>query len=498
MEQDRASALLGVEGMRVVEVEVEDDGRLAVWVATDDPAAAVCPGCGVPAVRVHERVVTRPGDVRRGADPVVLVWLKRRWKCRNLGCGRATFTESLPQVPSRARLTTRLREHAAHLVGALGVPVARAAGESGLSWPTVHEAFTGQADTVLDRPLARVRVLGIDETRRGRPRFTLDPDTGAYVQLADRWHTGFVDIDGEQGLLGQVEGRTADDAAYWLAQAGPAWRQGIDIVVIDMCTIYASAVARMLPAATLAVDPFHVVQLATKMVGDVRRRAIREKYGRRGRSGDPEYGIKNLLVRNLEHLRPDQFNKILDTLGADGHGQQIAIAWIAKEKLRDLIRLRASFTGHPPTPAEIRTALADFFTWCADHDHIPEVLTLARTIDRWREAIINAVLLGVSNARSEGLNRTIKLEGRKAYGFRNPANQRRRARYATTRTTRRPPNVTTKRSRPVTTDNPYRLDGGERHSRSGNYSRSDPRRWSCDCGTGRLDGEAPSARTAHR
>jgi transposase len=139
VEQDRATALLGVEGMRVVEVEVDDDGRLAVWVATDDPGSAVCPGCGVPAVLVHERVVTRPADVRRGADPVVPVWLKRRWKCRNPVCGRATFTESLPQIPSRARLTTRLREHAAHLVGQLGVPVATAAGESGLSWPTVHE-----------------------------------------------------------------------------------------------------------------------------------------------------------------------------------------------------------------------------------------------------------------------------------------------------------------------------------------------------------------------
>jgi transposase len=92
------------------------------------------------------------------------------------------------------------------------------------------------------------------------------------VLLADRWHTGFVDVCGEQGLLGRVEGRTADDAACWLAQAGPAWRQGVDAVVIDMCTIYACAVRRMLPHAALAVDVFHVVQLANKMVGDVRGR----------------------------------------------------------------------------------------------------------------------------------------------------------------------------------------------------------------------------------
>jgi transposase len=42
------------------------------------------------------------------------------------------------------------------------------------------------------------------------------------VLLADRWRTCFFDLSGDQGLLGQVEGRTADDAAYWLAQGSPA------------------------------------------------------------------------------------------------------------------------------------------------------------------------------------------------------------------------------------------------------------------------------------
>jgi hypothetical protein len=87
----------------------------------------------------------------------------------------------------------------------------------------------------------------------------------------------------------------------------------------------------MLPHDALVVDLFHVVQLATKMVGDVLRRVIRDEYGRRGRSGDAEYGIKNLLV-NLEHLWPAQFDKIMEVLTADQHAQQIAAAWIAKGK----------------------------------------------------------------------------------------------------------------------------------------------------------------------
>jgi transposase len=53
-----------------------------------------------------------------------------------------------------------------------------------------------------------------------------------------------------------------------------------------MCTIYAAAARRMLPGARLAVDLFHVVQLAVKATGDVRRRVVRGKYRRRGRSGD--------------------------------------------------------------------------------------------------------------------------------------------------------------------------------------------------------------------
>ena len=71
-----------------------------------------------------------------------------------------------------------------------------------------------------------------------------------------------------------MEGRTAADAAYWLAQAAPAWRDAIRVVAIDMCSIYASAVRRMLPGARIAVDLFHMVHLAVKMTGDVRRHAV--------------------------------------------------------------------------------------------------------------------------------------------------------------------------------------------------------------------------------
>ena len=252
-----------------------------------------------------------PGRGMRG-DPVDLRWVKRRWKCAQESCERKTFTERLPQVPPRCRVTAQLREQAAREVADRGITPAEAVRHAGLSWSAPVEAGRG------DR--------GVRAARRPVAHLLLRPVRGA-------------------GHAGEVEGRTADDAAYWLAGPSPAWRDAIRVVAIDMCAIYASAVRRMLPGAVIAVDLFHVVQLAVKTLGEVHRRAIREKYGRRGRSGDPEYGIKSLLARNLENLKPAQFAKVIDTLDAEADGQHIALAWITKEKLRDTLHLRARVTG---------------------------------------------------------------------------------------------------------------------------------------------------------
>jgi transposase len=432
-----ASRLFALDGAEVAEVDEEPGGGRTVWLVTADPAARACPACGTTSGHAREQVVTRPADIGYGREQVSVVWVKRRWECRVASCPRRTFTESLPGIPPRRRMTERLRDHAGLLVAEGGRTVTQAARECGLSWPVAQASFARTADPVLEQPPGPVAHLGIDEHRRGRPRWRADAETGEYVLLADRWHTCFFDLSGDQGLLGQVEGRTADDAAYWLAQAPPAWRDAIQVVAIDMCSIYASAVRRALPHAQLVVDLFHVVQLAVKMTGDVRRRAVREKYGRRGRSGDTEYGVKALLVRNLEHLRPEQFTKVMDTLSADRHGQQIAAAWIGKEKLRDVLNLRARITGSVPCERDVRGRLASFYDWCAQNDDIAELLTLARTISKWEDEIVAAVLTGVTNARSEALNRLAKLEARMSYSFRNPANQRRRVRIACTRTARR-------------------------------------------------------------
>lgn len=423
--------LLGLHGLVVDRVEVDPDGTCVVHVMTMD-APQACPSCGVPSASVKGWVTTGPRDV---PFPVAarLVWRKRRWRCQETGCARSSFTESVPQIPSRHRVTGRLRAAAARAVADGGCTVAQAARERGLSWPVVHAAFVDHATAVLPEEPEPVAALGIDEIRRGKPRFAVDPETGALEQVADRWHTGFVDLTGNQGLLGQVEGRSSGDAGSWLAARTQQWRDGVKAVAIDMCSAFRAAVREHLPHAMLVVDHFHLVQLANQVVSAVRRRVTTKLRGRRVRKDDPEYGLRRRLLRNREDLTTEKFTDMWNRLANLGQaGDEILAAWIAKEELRTLLALaRTSTSRH-----QISHRLWTFYRWCAD-TNITELHRLARTIQDWWPHIEAFIFTGITNAASEGTNRLIKLEARNAFGFRNPINQRLRSRCATTRAARR-------------------------------------------------------------
>ncbi|MEJ8632388.1 ISL3 family transposase [Streptomyces sp. MS2.AVA.5] len=418
--------------MSVIRVERLHDGRRRVHLATADASARACPACGVFASRVKGSATTRPRDLPYGERGLEFFWHKRRWWCRESACPWKSFTEQIPQIPAGARLTARLRAAAGCRVRDAGSTVVQAARDLHLSWPTVMDAFREAAGEVTRAPLPEVVVLGIDETRRGRPRWEQNPETGKWQLTRDRWHTGFVDALGSGGLLGQVEGRTVADVLAWLSTTPLTWRKNIRHVAIDMSAAYRAAIRTGLPDAIVVVDHFHVVQLANKMLSLVRRRTTAEIRGRRGRATDPEWKARRRLLRNREDLTDEQFAKMWNPLLDEGKvGQTLLTAWIAKESLRNLLALaRTSASRH-----QVGQARWKFLTWCADAD-IPEVRTLAATVDRWWNEIAAFIATGHSNAKSEGINRVIKLVARNAFGFRNAGHQRLRTRCVTTRRAR--------------------------------------------------------------
>lgn len=425
---DATTVLFGLPGVRVERVERRPDGTRVVDVVTDEPTAAVCPSCGVVSTSVKERAPTAPKDIPYGRDRIVLRWNKTRWRCRENDCLRKSFTEAIAQVPPRARTTSRLRTQIGAAVGEPARSVTEVAQAHGVSWPTAHRAFVAYAKAVLAEP-EPTSVLGIDETRRGKPRWQRCDQTGRWVRV-DPWDTGFVDLAGDQGLFGQHEGRSSSAVVAWLKERTPQFRESILYVAIDPAAAYASAIRTpgLLPNAKLVVDHFHLTKLANDAVTKVRRRVTWELHDRRGRKIDPEWANRRRLLTAWEHLSDKSFAKMWKEVSAQDPSGQILSAWIAKEELRTL--LSTVHVGGDPHLARHR--LHRFLAWCID-SQIPELLTLATTVDTWWPEINAFLATGITNARTEGYNRLVKQVKRVACGFRNLEHSALRIRFHCTR-----------------------------------------------------------------
>jgi transposase len=403
-----------------------------VHVVTADAGAATCPSCGVVSRSVKERTATSPKDIPYGENGILVRWCKTRWRCRQASCGVGSFTESIPEVPPRARTTRRLCAQIGSAIGDAARSVSEVTAAHRVSWPTAHRAFIEHAEARLVEP-EPVRVLGIDETRRGRPRWEYCSETQRWVRV-DPWDTGFVDLDGEQGLLGQRTGRTSAAVIEWLQARTPQFREAVEYVAIDPAAVYAAALRTegLLPNATIVVDHFHLVKLANDALSRVRRRVTWDLRDRRGRKIDPEWANRRRLLTARERLSGKSFAKMWNRISDEDPSAQILSAWIAKEELRTLLStVRVGGDAHLT-----RHRLHRLLTWCVD-SQIPELVTLAATVDAWWPEIDAFVRTGITNARTEGYNRLVKQVKRVGCGYRNTDNSMRRIRFHCTRHARR-------------------------------------------------------------
>ena len=187
---------------------------------------------------VKDHAVTRPRDLHYGDDPIMLRWNKTRCRCRNPDCARP-FTESIAQVPPR-----RARPHgcAARSARRSGTRPARsprsppATACRGRRAPRVRRPRRGTA-----RRARPARSLGIDETRRGKPRWQhcgrrtamgAGRPVGHRVRRAGR----------RSGPARPGEGRTKAAVIDWLTAQTAEFRDPIKLVVIDPSAVYASSV----------------------------------------------------------------------------------------------------------------------------------------------------------------------------------------------------------------------------------------------------------------
>ncbi|HVA43043.1 MAG TPA: ISL3 family transposase [Acidimicrobiales bacterium] len=396
-----ATALLGMDGFEVLAM-TEEAGEVFISVQTR-PAPVGCGACGTRAVG-HGRTRIQIRDLPAGGRPVRLVWAKRRWSCPEAACETKTFSEDSALVEDC--LTTRAAKDICRRVGEQGSSVASVAREAGVGWSTAMAAVTRHGTPLVEDParLGRVRALGVDEHKMlaaSRTRNTF-------------YATSFVDVR-SGALLDVVRGRNADDVAYWLSGASPAWRQNIEAVAIDPHRGYLRGILAQLPNTAVTVDCFHGVKLANTAIDDVRRRVQQGLLGHRGHRDDPLYRTRRLMTRGWERLTDRQRDKLLLGLAQGDPDGEVSATIVGKELVREMYAAK-SYPG-------ARRALVRFYEHVAGAE-VPELTRLARTISAWESEVLNYHVTHISNGPTEARNLVTEKIRRIGHGFRNFANYR--------------------------------------------------------------------------
>jgi len=200
--------------------------------------SAACPLCQQSSERIHSRYGRTVADVPCGGRRVILALTVRKFVCHTPTCPRKLFTERLPDlVQSYARMTNRLSEHLQILglatCGQLGERLAPKLGMK-VSGPTLLRRMK----TVSLPPVARVRVLGIDDWawKKGQTYGTI---------LVDLERRRTIDL---------LPDRATETVVAWL-RAHPE----VEIVSRDRGSEYAAAAKKGAPQAQQIADRFHLL-----------------------------------------------------------------------------------------------------------------------------------------------------------------------------------------------------------------------------------------------
>jgi transposase len=392
-----AEALLGLSGVRVLEVR-EDDVELVVTVEST-ATRAFCRSCGTLA-QAQDRMPVDVRDLPCFGRPARLVWVKRRWRCRESWCPAKTWTEHIEHLDTQTVITRRAGMEACRQVGENARPVSQVAAEFGVCWWTVMNAVIEHGTPLVDDPerVGAVHQLGVDETSLLK----------ATAEHATVFATGLVDLQTHR-IIDMVEGNSAADLRRWTSNAHPDWLAGIRVVATDLAESYRAGLSPDLDHARRVADPFHVVRVGNRCVDTVRRRVQNENLGHRGRKDEPLYRIRKLLLTGSERLNERGSERMLLGLRVGDPRDEVLGAWLAKESVRDVYLA--------DNTVDATTLLDKAIAGCLD-DEVPEVRALGRTLASWRTEILAHHDTGASNGPTEGLNLCVKKVKRCGHGFR--------------------------------------------------------------------------------
>jgi transposase len=369
------------------------------WIGTE--------GEMVLAVRPAWRERDRCGVCRRRSPGFDLGEGRRRWRALDLGTTLAYVEAGAPRVSCRrhgvvvcavpwARHQSRFTRAFEDQVCWLAVNTSKTAVAQlmRIAWRTVGaicERVAAEAQREVDL-LDGLRRIGIDEISHLK---------------GHRYLTVVVDHDSGR-LVWAAAGRDRKTVERFLDALGHERCTQLELVSADMASWIAGPISERCPNAVLCVDPFHVVQLATDALDEIRRQVWNQARGagQTALARDLK-GARFALWKNPENLSARQHAKLADIQRIN---RPLYRAYLLKEQLRQIYRL----------PAKAAIALLDRWLAWARRCRLKPFVKLARTITDQRAGIVGAIQHGLSNARVEAINTQIRLITRRAFGFHSP------------------------------------------------------------------------------
>ena len=385
--------LLGLPGVRVVRIGVEEDNKeqyLHLF-CEHEHDVALCPRCMKATSDVHEQKNRCVRHLDIWGMKTLVHFPQRRFDCEV--CGKP-FTENPEWIDSKRRQTNRFEMHIYERVKNK-TPRKQVALQEGLHEATVLEIFKRQAKrTVRQVDNRRVHFLGVDEIslRKRHKQYAL--------VLSDLER---------RRVIAVLPDRLKKTFVQWLEDLTEKQRRAIRVVSMDMWNAYRQAVREKLPHAKIVADRFHMMKQLNHQI-DLIRRSIQRKAKKEG--NEALYlalkGNRWLLLKNRCDLTPEQETQ-LHTILSVSH------------ELRTIYPLKEEFRTICDKIAD-RTQAQRFlraWTWKALTTGSHYLMRFVKTLYNWWNEFLNYFDDRVTQGFVEGINRAIRGIINRAFGYRN-------------------------------------------------------------------------------
>lgn len=393
--------VLGLKGYEIVAIH-ESDTQLDVVVECPRNKWQ-CPDCGSHHVHLHD-------------------WGYRRWRNVPIGLQRTYVSMAIPRVECQnceacRRIKVKFAQGITHHTKAYERYAADLlkymtpqdfARREGVSWDTANAIDQRRLKKVPQVPLRSVTRIAIDEVYLG--------DLHGYMTVV-------LDLTSKQ-VIHCASGRGSESLRSFVKKLRRSQAK-IQAVAIDMAGGYIKAVKEFLPEAKLVFDRFHIVKRMNEKLTELRR----DEYAKATCQKDKDIlkGTRWLLLRKNDSLSKPK-SKLPGSKTAKFAAEQRRLA--DQKRLQAALDLNQNLATAYIMKGELdliwefatKSEAEDFLRgWCrrAVQTGIRVLETMAKTLLKHAEDIVNWYDEQISTAALEGTNNKIKLLQRRAYGYRN-------------------------------------------------------------------------------